>query len=64
LWLLDHPNERARMGEFGVKRVKEALAWEFSVPHLIAAYDRAFRKRERAESLLPKDVSAGKSQAS
>jgi len=63
LWLLDHPNERARMGEFGVKRVKEELAWQFSVPHLIAAYDRAFRKRERAESLLPKDVSAGKSQA-
>jgi len=62
LWLLDHPNERARMGEFGVKRVKEALAWEFSVPHLIAAYDRAFRKPERAQALSPKDVSAGSSQ--
>ncbi len=63
LWLLDHPNERARMGEFGVKRVKEALAWQFSVPHLIAAYDRAFRKREHAESPFPKNVSAGKSEA-
>jgi glycosyltransferase involved in cell wall biosynthesis len=60
LWLLDHPNERARMGEFGVKRVKEALAWKFSVPHLIAAYERAFREHE----LLPEDVSADKSQAS
>jgi glycosyltransferase involved in cell wall biosynthesis len=42
LWLLDHPEERARMGEFGRRRVETALAWEYSVPHLIAAYERAF----------------------
>jgi glycosyltransferase involved in cell wall biosynthesis len=45
LWLLDHPEERASMGEFGRKRVVEQLAWEHSVPSLLAAYERAFTKR-------------------
>lgn len=44
LWLLDHPEERARMGEFGRRRVETELAWEYSAPHLIAAYERAFGK--------------------
>jgi len=44
LWLLEHPGERERMGARGRKRVQEALAWEYSVPHLLAAYDRAFAK--------------------
>jgi len=46
LWLLDHPEERYRMGEFGRKRVATELAWEYSVRHLLAAYDRAFSKRK------------------
>lgn len=36
--LLDAPDERARMGEIGRQRVVTALAWEFSVPHLVRAY--------------------------
>lgn len=44
LWLLDHPEERQRMGEFGRKRVQTALAWEYSVSNLLAAYERVFRK--------------------
>lgn len=47
LWLLEHPEERQRMGEFGRKRVREQLAWEYSVPNLLAAYERAFSKRRR-----------------
>ena len=42
LWLLDHQEKRKEMGEFGRKRVEEFLAWEYSVPHLLAAYDKAF----------------------
>jgi glycosyltransferase involved in cell wall biosynthesis len=42
LWLLDHPEERTRMGELGRRRVEHELAWEYSVRHLLAAYDRAF----------------------
>ena len=44
LWLLDHPEERKRMGEFGQKRVAEHLAWRHSVDNLIAAYERVFEK--------------------
>jgi len=44
LWLLENPNERERMGEFGRKRVMQELAWEYSVPHLLAAYERALSK--------------------
>lgn len=46
LWLVDEPNERQRMGEFGRKRVEEELAWEYSVRNLLAAYEKAFSKRE------------------
>jgi glycosyltransferase involved in cell wall biosynthesis len=42
LWLLDHPEERQRMGEFGRRRVQTELAWDYSVGNLLAAYERAF----------------------
>jgi hypothetical protein len=45
VWLIDHPDERRRMGEFGRRRVEKELAWEYSVQNLLAAYKRAFRKR-------------------
>lgn len=45
LSLLDNPSERQRMGEFGRRRIELELAWQYSVPHLLAAYDRAFGKR-------------------
>lgn len=47
LWLLDHPEERARMGELGRNRVATQFAWKFSIPTLLSAYDRAFSKRFR-----------------
>jgi len=40
-WLLDRPEERRRMGEFGRTRIEEELAWEYSVPNLLAAYRKA-----------------------
>jgi glycosyltransferase involved in cell wall biosynthesis len=50
LWLLDNPAERKRMGEFGRKRVEQELAWEYSVENLLAAYRRAFSKRNSRPS--------------
>jgi glycosyltransferase involved in cell wall biosynthesis len=47
LWLLGHPEERERMGEFGRERVKAELAWGYSVGNLLAAYEKAFAKRAR-----------------
>jgi glycosyltransferase involved in cell wall biosynthesis len=38
-WLLDNPDECKKMGEIGRDRVANALAWEYSVPELIRAYD-------------------------
>ena len=44
LLLLDDCGARKRMGAFGQKRVQESLAWEYSVPNLLAAYRRVFSK--------------------
>ena len=48
VWLLDNPDERKKMGEFGGRRVEKELAWEYSVPNLLVAYERAFSKRGSA----------------
>src|SRR5208283_3569917 len=45
LWLLEHPDDRRTMGEFGRRRVVQELAWEHSVENLLAAYRQAFSKR-------------------
>lgn len=50
LWLLENPEERQRMGEIGRRRVEQQLAWEYSVEHLVAAYERAFQKRGQASA--------------
>ncbi len=51
LWLLERPEERQRIGEFGRRRVEKELAWEHSVENLLAAYDRIFSKRRRYTDL-------------
>jgi glycosyltransferase involved in cell wall biosynthesis len=45
LSLLGDPERRKAMGEFGQDRVKTTLAWEYSVQHLLNAYERAYSKR-------------------
>lgn len=45
--LMDDPGLRLRMGQLGRTRVLDALSWEHSVPHLLAAYERVFAKRGR-----------------
>jgi glycosyltransferase involved in cell wall biosynthesis len=37
-WLLDRPEERKRMGDAGSRRVRDALAWEYSALELLRAY--------------------------
>lgn len=39
--LLDAPDRIAAMGEAGKRRVRDVLAWNYSVAPLLAAYDRA-----------------------
>jgi len=47
--LLDDPEDRARRGAFGRRRVVEELGWERQIEPLIAAYLRAAEKAPRAE---------------
>jgi glycosyltransferase involved in cell wall biosynthesis len=42
-WLLDNPAERERIGEAGRRRVREALAWEYSAQELLRAYREGLR---------------------
>lgn len=49
-WLLDRPEERQRMGEIGRQRVCNALAWEFSVPELLRAYDEGLGLSENCRA--------------
>jgi glycosyltransferase involved in cell wall biosynthesis len=40
--LLDDPERRRRMGEFGRRRVEEELEWRYEAPKLLAAYAALF----------------------
>jgi len=51
LWLVDHPEERQRMGEFGRVRVETELAWSFSVGSLLAAYEKVFSEMQGKSAL-------------
>ncbi len=42
LQLLNNPELRQQMGEFGRDRVKNELEWQYEVPKLLAAYDAIF----------------------
>jgi glycosyltransferase involved in cell wall biosynthesis len=48
LALLDDPERRQKMGAFGQRRLRNALAFEYSVPHLLAAYDAAWARVRRS----------------
>jgi glycosyltransferase involved in cell wall biosynthesis len=41
-YLLDHKEERTRMGEVGRKRVESVLSWTHQEPELIRAYEKMF----------------------
>jgi len=42
--LLDDPEKRRAMGEFGRRRVQNELEWRYEAPKLLAAYDAAWVK--------------------
>ncbi len=55
--LIEHPDDRRRMGAIGRRRIVETLSWEHSIPPLLAAYERALAKGARkrsAERAAPK----------
>ena len=48
--LLDDPARRARMGDSGQQRLRTTVAFEYSVPHLLAAYDAAWARTARGRA--------------
>jgi glycosyltransferase involved in cell wall biosynthesis len=44
--LLSDPEQRARRGSYGRRRVQEKLSWSSSLPALLAAYDRVLRVQQ------------------
>jgi glycosyltransferase involved in cell wall biosynthesis len=42
IWLLEHPDERKTMGEFGYKRVINELSWDYESKKLIRFYSKVF----------------------
>src|SRR5215469_6650664 len=54
VWLLDHPEESKKMGEFGVQRVEKELAWKYSVANLLLAYKHVHTPRVSAQTGSPR----------
>ena len=46
--LIDDPDRRARMSEFGKRRLQDVLAWHHQVPELLKAYDTLFSRRTQS----------------
>ncbi len=46
--LLNDPERRQKMGALGQERLRSALAFEYSVPNLLAAYDAAWARVRRS----------------
>lgn len=52
LYLIDKPELRRSMGEFGRRRVKHELAWEYEAPKLLAAYDLLFESTRKSRAVI------------
>lgn len=46
VYLMDHPEERDRMGHYGRERIVNELSWEHESGRLLAAYDALFMGRQ------------------
>jgi len=54
--LLNDPDRRQKMGDFGAERVRNELAWGYSIPSLLAAYEKIFKRFKPIDFQLPKIV--------
>ncbi|HMU45697.1 MAG TPA: glycosyltransferase family 4 protein [Chitinophagaceae bacterium] len=46
IWLLDHPEQRKEMGEFGYNRVVNELSWEYESKKLVNFYKRVLKIKD------------------
>ncbi len=61
--LMDNPALRKQLGDRGKKRVREELAWEYSVPHLLRAYRACWLGTARTSKDLRRNVGGKKVQS-
>lgn len=57
--LMDAPDRRSAMGEFGKRRVTDELSWDREAPKLLSAYDAVFARREIGLFEAPSNVKTG-----
>jgi glycosyltransferase involved in cell wall biosynthesis len=57
--LLDDPQRRERMGQFGRQRVERHLAWQYEAPKLLAAYEALFAPAGAPAPQIKRPASAG-----
>jgi glycosyltransferase involved in cell wall biosynthesis len=56
--LLDDPERRKAMGEYGRRRVLNELEWRYEAPKLLDAYDMLFGDQDSRRTVRPADASA------
>ena len=47
LFLADRPEIRSDMGKAGRERIEKKLSWSYSIPYLIAAFDRTGKRKNK-----------------
>jgi glycosyltransferase involved in cell wall biosynthesis len=45
IWLLDHPEDRTRRGEYGYYKIVNELSWDFESRKLVDCFKKVFAKR-------------------
>jgi glycosyltransferase involved in cell wall biosynthesis len=57
--LMDDPQRRKILGEFGRCRIEKELAWDFSIPNLLDAYRTVLAAPRASDQPIPANAGAG-----
>ncbi len=56
VYLLDHPELRQEMGEYGQRRILTQLAWQHTSPPLLAAYAKIFQRCSNEDKCIDQQI--------
>ncbi len=54
--LAENPETRKTLGRIGRERITERLAWKYSEPHLLSAYENVLARGEESPALLAREA--------
>ena len=57
--LMDDPQSRKILGEFGLCRIEKELAWDFSIPNLLEAYRNVLAAPRASDQPIPANAGPG-----